>query len=333
MLALCLVLQGAAQSTPLNLQVVGEGRTIRLVDPGGGALNTEEALQILGRDDLAMQYHRHRGLMRGTAIALWSAGGVLFLAGGSLDSTAPFTAREPLSLGAMGVGLAAVGGGFAVFYADPKRPLGAWMDPMEVELALAQRQQNLPQLLAQQDAFSTTARDAGMLWVDQDGILRQGNRRLSADAAARLFHDEVTLEEYRRTRSQDKVLWGTTLGVGGAATAGGFVAIVTGVLVSITGSIGNDSSVERSGLLLISGGAVAITLGSGGIAAGTTGLIVTTIKHNRPSHYYSPEELQEKVNSYNQNGPLPPGTMPLPEATFRVMPLLGPGIIGVQGVF
>ncbi|HND31573.1 MAG TPA: hypothetical protein PLA94_16335, partial [Myxococcota bacterium] len=144
MLSLCLTLFAAAQTpNTAGLELVGEGRSVRLVDATGQALSNEQALRALGRDDLAEQARRHRSLVKAGSIALWSGGGLLVLAGNSLNGmeNPTFVASDSSfnagGLAVMGAGLAATGGGFALYFGDPKKPLTAWIDPVEINSILA----------------------------------------------------------------------------------------------------------------------------------------------------------------------------------------------------
>jgi hypothetical protein len=343
MLSLCLTLFAAAQTpNTTGLELAGEGRRLRLVDATGDALSTEQALRALGRDDLAEQARRHRNLVRGGSIALWSGGGLLLLAGNNVNSVetpnlvGSDSALNVPGLAIMGAGLAAAGGGFALYFADPKKPLSAWMDPMEIETILAEQASapvtGAPPLPGDRMAPYRPAGE-GSLWIDGDGVLRMGSRRVNIESAVRLFNDDAMADRYRETRERDKALWIPITAVGGAMAVGGSTSALVGLVLLIGGGMGLDDDMATRGALLFFGGGLAATLGAGGVAAGTTGLIVTAVKHNRAEFYYTPEELRTKVGEYNNNAPLPPGVMPLPEAKLQVMPMLGLGIVGIQGTF
>lgn len=339
MLSLCLTLFAAAQSPDTSgLEMVGEGRSVRLVDATGDALTNEQALRALGRDDLAEQARRHRNLVKAGSIALWSGGGLLVLAGNSLNSATTLNGNNSgFSLtgpAVMGTGLAAAGGGFVLYFADPKKPLTAWIDPLEIEAILAEQAKaplsGSPPLPGQ----STRRPDGeGSLWIDEDGVLRMGSRRVGIESAARLFNDDAMADRYLETRARDKALWIPVTAVGGVMALGGSTSALLGLLLMVGGGVGGDDNLATRGILLFFGGGAAATLGFGGVAAGTTGLIVTAVKHNRAEFYYSPEELRQRVDAYNQGAPLPAGVMPLPEAKLQVMPMLGLGIVGIQGTF
>jgi hypothetical protein len=160
-----------------------------------------------------------------------------------------------------------------------------------------------------------------------------GSRRLDAESAARLFNDDIVAERYEETRTRDKALWIPVTAVGGAMAVGGSATALVGLVLLIGGGVGLDNDMATRGTVLFLGGGLASVVGLGGVAAGTTGLIVTAVKHNRVDYYYSPDELRDKVDGYNKNAPLPPGVMPLPEAKLQVMPMLGVGIVGIQGTF
>ncbi len=352
MLSLCLTLFAAAQTPNTGgLEVVGEGRSLRLVDATGHALTNEQALRALGRDDLAEEARRHRNLIKAGSIALWSGGGLLLLGGNSLNSasslTVPATNNDfnPTGLVVMGAGVAAAGGGFALYFADPKKPLTAWIDPVEINSIMAQQQRPVvggnPPLpgdgsappLAGEAPNPYRPVGEGSLWIDEEGQLRMGSRRLDAESAARLFNDDIVAERYEETRTRDKALWIPVTAVGGAMAVGGSATALVGLVLLIGGGVGLDNDMATRGTVLFLGGGLASMVGLGGVAAGTTGLIVTAVKHNRVDYYYSPDELRNQVDGYNKNAPLPPGVMPLPEAKLQVMPMLGFGIVGVQGTF
>ena len=147
------------------------------------------------------------------------------------------------------------------------------------------------------------------------------------------FNDDAMADRYEETRAKDKALWIPVTAVGGVMAVGGSTSALVGLVMLIGGGMALDNEMANRGALFFFGGGLAATLGAGGVAAGTTGLIVTAIKHNRAEYYYTPDELRQRVDGYNKNAPLPPGVMPLPEAKLQVMPLLGLGIVGVQGTF
>ncbi|HND34666.1 MAG TPA: hypothetical protein PLA94_31900, partial [Myxococcota bacterium] len=153
------------------------------------------------------------------------------------------------------------------------------------------------------------------------------------ESATRLFNDDAMADRYEETRAKDKALWIPVTAVGGVMAVGGSTSALVGLVMLIGGGMALDNEMANRGALFFFGGGLAATLGAGGVAAGTTGLIVTAIKHNRAEYYYTPDELRQRVDGYNKNAPLPPGVMPLPEAKLQVMPLLGLGIVGVQGTF
>ena len=160
-----------------------------------------------------------------------------------------------------------------------------------------------------------------------------GSRRVGIESATRLFNDDVMADRYEETRARDKALWIPVTAIGGVAALGGTTSALLGLVLMIGAGVGGDDDMATRGMLLFFGGGAAATMGFGGVAAGTTGLIVTAVKHNRAEFYYSPEELRQRVDAYNKDAPLPPGVMPLPEARLQVMPMLGLGIVGIQGTF
>ena len=339
MLSLCLALFAAAQTPYLGeLELVGEGQRARLVDVTGRTLSNEQALRALGLDALADEARRHQRTVTGGSIAMWSGGGLIVLGAGTLTGIANTlisntnTNFDIPPFVVTGTGLSVVGGGLVLYFADPMKPLSAWVDPTTIASILAEqakaRESGLPPLPGDPVALPPGERN---LWIDEEGALRLGSRRVDMDLAVRLFHDRGKALRYKTTRMRSKALWITLTATSEMVRLAG----LTNTLLGWINISGGDTGGEGAGIgeLQFYGGLVTTALGTGGVATGMTGIIGSTIKQNRAEYYYTPEELRQRVDEYNQNTPPSPTMVPMPETTLHIMPLIGVGIVGVQGTF
>lgn len=314
--------------------VEGVGRGIDLRDATGQIVRLEDALVLVGRGDQVDAVRDERLIRGATSLSCWVVGGAMMVApalsqsftGRSLDTTA----SVGVSLG----GAALVGGGFVARFAGRRNHLGDWAD--EAQIVAAVRTHNAlfvgPPAPAiepgQPPTVLVPAPPALALRVDEDGQLRDArNRVVDVPTLAKLFHDDELAAEYAAGRRMDKALYITAIAVGGGVVIVG----VGGFLYGFGVWAFDDEDRGASVMLASLGGGVA-----GGLlaAGGGVGLGVSKNMRSDPRNWYDTLQLQQMVEAYNAGqtsttAPLP-ATQPI---RFEVVPLVGPGMVGVAGTF
>lgn len=297
------------------------GADLTLYDPQGQPLSTIDGLVLVGLPDRAEAFADRQTKRRRAAVGLWVGGGAMALAASRMaDQRGEDDLRAQATLAA---GVATVGGGFAVRFLDPRDELGAWATEPEVRAGLAALvppEGASPELAAQAAQVG-----AQRLRVDEDGVLRDAEgRELSMRALANRLELGEVEAEYRHRRAVDRVVWFSTIGVGGGVALGSSFVFLFSTIFVATG----DPDIER--IWLRSGAGILGGVATAGI--GTTGLLVSRARHEDPSFWLDPAELKGAVEA---NEAVIQGTRGMPEPTGRiqVQPVIGPGTIGVAGTF
>lgn len=310
---------------PGKLSLVAERWKADLLTVDARQVPLVDALAILGREDDARKAQSARRLRNGVSWAMWgSALGALALTTTvSDDGSASDATVGGLLLG----GLVLAGGGTAVRLAQPRRHVGAWMDPADLREAVASHnaavQEATVAAAAEGKAAPRATADLGPLHLDAGRVTRADGRRVDMASFAASIDDTAALTAYWERRRASKVKWAV---IGG--TSGGVAAVGAGVtLVSIADYfLRTDGTAEATDTIAFIGvGGAATALGMVGAGVGIGGGIISRSWQKDPRYWYEDDELEQHVGGSAadvRGAPL-----------LHVQPVVGPGVLGLAGTF
>ena len=328
-IALSFAVAGAAEAAPADLpthpyplEIAGEGRTLRLLDPEGQVIPTPDALVLVGLPEAAETYRKAERTRERAANWIWigsaalGVGSVLLVPSSVQDGGARLAAANLLVVPAV------VGSGFLVRYVNPRARLGAWTDRETLESAVAAHAGGAG---AESAVLTRVAvYETNQLFVNFDGrVVDAARRPVRMKELVERIDDPKIAAEYRRTRRIEKRAFNTSIAVGSGLTVlGGAV----GIIGFINRAFGGDGGI-------VAVGSGMLVLGVGGVGTGIVGAVVSTHRHEDPYHWFDEPTLRARLDAYERTLR---EDLALPEArrwNVDVHPLIGPGVVGVTGTF
>jgi hypothetical protein len=295
----------------------GDGPSLRLVDYTGRTIRTDTALTLMGRPELAEEWRTQKRTRLIGAIALWSAAGTAYVASAGLtavDETASIATFAAVPI------LAATG--TVVFVVNPKKQLGGWVSRDEAEDWIATLEPRVHTAADVKKAEELFAKER--LYIDYDGTLVDAERNpIKMNKLMRLVDDPETYTAWKARRRTDNIIWITTTAVGGGATLAGATVTMVGLIYMFASGYTNS---------LVAIGLGAVGLGVAGVGIGMVGMFTAKDMHDDPTYYYDEATLRGVLDTNDADLRKRLG-LPTSTGQLEIMPIVGPGVLGLAGTF